>query len=224
MNRCSCIESQTHQQQHQFTVRVMSEVLRSALADLAKEIERLKFAYIDAERNNNINRMEHIMATLDVLESFYNNQAAILNGDVDNNHLLHSQEDVFIRTIQNDTFAAHSEGSSPCQNKADGHDAFRSQWMKLHDTLKQQKKELSSTMGFCFICLCDVPEHDLIRFSCGHGVCVGECGVRLPTSFCPAPACSTNIEHVFEEYEMKPQLKRKTDDASLDARVTELRA
>jgi len=194
------------------------EVMRQALVQLAKEIEELKFKYIEAERSSNVDNMEAILNELDVLEAYYNHQAAIVNGD---NLMGSSQEDVFIRRIQNDTF--NTPSSSPVTNTTE-FDGFRSQWTKLHDTLKQQKKEYSSTIGFCFICLCDVPEHDLILFSCGHSVCVGECGVRLPTPFCPAPACNTNIEHVFEVYKSKPQLKRKASDESLDARMTELRA
>ena len=76
--------------------------MRRALAELAKEIERLKFDYIEAERNNNTDLMENILAELDVLESFYNYQAAIVNGDAD--HLHYSQADLFIQRIQNDTF------------------------------------------------------------------------------------------------------------------------
>jgi hypothetical protein len=194
------------------------EVMRQALVQLAKEIEELKFKYIEAERSSNVDNMEAILNELDVLEAYYNHQAAIVNGD---NLMGSSQEDVFIRRIQNDTF--NTPSSSPVTNTTE-FDGFQSRWTKLHDTLKQQKKEYSSTIGFCFICLCDVPEHDLILFSCGHGVCVGECGVRLPTPFCPAPACHTNIEHVFEVYKSKPQPKRKADDESLHARMTDLRA
>ena len=62
------------------------EEMKRALAQLAKEIEELKFAYIEAERRSDFDKMESIIDELDVLEAYYNHQAAILNGDADNVH------------------------------------------------------------------------------------------------------------------------------------------
>ena len=75
--------------------------MRRALAQLAIEIEQLKFQHIDAERAHDIDRMECILNKLSVLEELYNHEAAIVNGD---NLAGSSHEDLFIRRIQNDTF------------------------------------------------------------------------------------------------------------------------
>ena len=199
------------------------EEMKRALAQLAKEIEELKFAYIEAERRRDHDKMECIIDELDVLEAYYNHQAAILNGDADT-VLTRSQEDVFIQRIQNDSF----EYSSPSLIQTDGSETFRARWTKLHEALKQQKKEHSSCIGFCYVCLCDVPEDDLIIFSCGHSVCVGECGVRLPSPFCPAPTCNKSIDDVFTKFERNADSKKRkaeeTEDALLADRMRELRA
>jgi len=196
------------------------EEMKRALAQLAKEIEQLKFAYIEAERRSDHDKMESIVDELDVLEAYYNHQAAIVNGDAD--HLHYSQEDLFIRRIQNDTFEVDAQSDS----QHHGFESFQSRWMKLHETLKAQKRQAEAKMGFCYICLCDVQENELIVFSCGHSVCIGECGARLPTPFCPAPACNTNIEDVFVKFKNTDR-KRKAEeqqDLSFAARMSELRA
>ena len=182
----------------------MSEGMRRALAQLAKEIEELKYKYIEAEQSNNIDRMELLLNELDILEAYYNHQAAILNGDADT-MLNQSQEKVFIQRIQNDTF----EISSGSHIKTHESEASQSRWIKLHDALKLQKKSDTSRMGFCYICLYDVAEDDLILFSCGHSVCVGECGVRLPSPFCPAPTCNNSIEDVLIKFETDAGCKKR---------------
>ena len=176
------------------------EVMRQALVQLAKEIEELKFKYIEAERSSNVDNMEAILNELDVLEAYYNHQAAIVNGDASSNL---SQEDQFLRSIQNSTF------DNPSSDVHSTDVTFQSRWMKLHDALKQQKKSDTSRMGFCYICLCDVAEDDLILFSCGHSVCVGECGVRLPSPFCPAPTCNNSIEDVLIKFETDAGCKKR---------------
>ena len=185
----------------------MSEQMRRALAELAKEIEELKFKYIEAERSNNSDRMELLLNELDILEAYYNHQAAILNGDVSTNL---SQEDQFLRSVQNSTF----DNPSSDVHSTVVSDTFRSRWVKLHEHLQSHKRQAESTQGFCYICLSDVHLQDLILFSCGHSVCIGECGVRLPTPICPAPACNTNIEHVFDNYELQAERKRKAEECN----------
>ena len=64
MNRCSCIESLTYKHTTAATTlttrlrQSIMETMRRALSQLAKEIEELKFKYIEAERSNNLDRME----------------------------------------------------------------------------------------------------------------------------------------------------------------------
>ena len=66
------------------------------------------------------------------------------------------------------------------------------------DTAKQ--KELNSAMGLCFYLSCDVREDELLFFSCGHSICISECGVRLSKLFCPAVACNKSIDDVFDKF------------------------
>jgi hypothetical protein len=93
--------------------------------------------------------------------------------------------------------------------QTDGSVTFQERWTKLHDAQKQQKKEHSSSIEFSFVCLCDVPEDDQVLFSCGYSVCVGECGVRLPTSFCPAPTCNKSIEDVLTKFQSNADCKKQ---------------
>ena len=81
-------------------------------------------------------------------------------------------------------------------------------------------------MGFCYICLCDVREDELRALPCGHSVCLGNCGQRLPTPYCPSGGCNKRINEVFVKHESKPQaeLKRRGNDESIDDRIRELRA
>lgn len=201
------------------------EAMRRALRNLARRIEEIKFEYIEAERTNNAEDMETLMNKLYVMEAFYNHHAAIVNGDAENNDF-HSQEDRFIENMQNDTLHGDSSDVSEIDDFGD----FTSQWKKLHDSLSTTKKEQSSecSMGLCFICFCDVREDELLLFSCGHSVCIGECGSRLPKPFCPAAACNKSIEDVFDKYQSSnnENKKRKADeveDSSFQARMTDLR-
>ena len=197
----------------------MSEAMRRALAQLAIEIEQLKFKYIEAERMNDVDKMESLINELEVLEAYYNHQAAILNGDALSS-LNQSQEDVFIQSIQNDTFNT----SSPSVCNTTEFDGFSAKWQKLLHQVKANKQP-NSKMGFCYICLCDVQEDELLTLPCGHSLCLGECGERLPTPYCPSGGCNKRIDEVFATYESKPQgLKRKASDEAFNDRMTELRA
>ena len=72
--------------------------MRRALAAPAKQIEEGKFKYIKA-KNNNTDRMEHILNKLGVLEVLYNHQVAILNGD-GSTAFNQSQDTVFIVVLK----------------------------------------------------------------------------------------------------------------------------
>ena len=221
MNRCSCIDSLTYKHTTAIATRLrrsIMETMRRALSQLAKEIEELKFKYIEAERSNNLDKMELILNELDILEAYYNHQVAILNGDADN-HAGSSQEDIFIRTIQNDSF---NTPPSSVSNSAE-FDGFSAKWKKLIETLGAKKKAESGTVGLCHICMCDVDASELFSLPCGHTLCLGECGARLPSPFCPAGGCNKNIEQVFETDDGKKKRKAE-EDISLDARMRDLHA
>ena len=219
MNRFGCIVLITA------TATRTMNAMRRALRTLAIRIEEIKYEYIEAERNNNAEEMETLSNKLYVMEAFYNHHTAIVNGDVAN-HGGYSQEDLFVQNIQNDTLN-NTESSSEVSENEDFLD-FKMEWKKLHDDLGARKKDQSSAMGLCFICFCDVREDELVFFSCGHSVCIGECGARLPKPFCPAAACNKSIEDIFDKFKSSSDnKKRKADEAeipSFEARMTELRA
>ena len=66
----------------------------------------------------------------------------------------------------------------------------------------------------------------MLALPCAHSVCLGECGQRLPTPYCPSGGCNKRIDDVFEKHESKTQaeLKRKGSDESIDDHLRELRA
>ena len=110
------------------------EEMKRASAQLAKEIEELKFAYIEAERNNDHDKMESIVDELDVLEAYCNHKAAIVNGDADNILNL-SQEDHFIHQIQNDTFNSSSSVLNPTE-----FDGFSAKWQEAASASQSTQK------------------------------------------------------------------------------------